>query len=268
MTTTDATTIAPIDHSEAMRLQATELERAVALLRTLDAEQWSTQTVCPDWDVRSMWLHVLGACEAGASMRENMHQMLAARKRQKQLGDSLEAGLSATQVAERADLSPAELVERLEQIAPKTVKGRSRTPRPMRALKIGVDAPVVEKWALGYLIDVIYLRDAWMHRVDTASATGADLVLTSDHDGRIVADVASHVGDDATIGIHCHDDTGCAVANSIAAVQAGARHVQGTLNGLGERTGNTNLTTVIPNLQLKMGYACLWSWSLIVPALK
>jgi 2-isopropylmalate synthase len=75
--------------------------------------------------------------------------------------------------------------------------------------------------------------------------------------GAIVAAVKAHIGNDATIGIHCHDDTGCAVANSLAAVEGGARHVQGTLNGLGERTGNTNLTTVIPNLQLKMGYVCL-----------
>ncbi len=60
-----------------------------------------------------------------------------------------------------------------------------------------------------------------------------------------------------SIGIHCHDDTGCAVANSMAAVLAGAGHVQGTLNGLGERTGNANLTTIIPNLQLKLGYTCL-----------
>ena len=73
----------------------------------------------------------------------------------------------------------------------------------------------------------------------------------------IVGRVKAFVGNDATLGIHCHDDTGCAVANSMAAVVAGVRHVQGTLNGLGERTGNTNLTTVIPNLQLKMGYACL-----------
>jgi len=73
----------------------------------------------------------------------------------------------------------------------------------------------------------------------------------------IVARVKGHVGDDVIIGIHCHDDTGCAVANSMAAVLSGARHVQGTLNGLGERTGNTNLTTVIPNLQLKLGYECL-----------
>ena len=74
---------------------------------------------------------------------------------------------------------------------------------------------------------------------------------------RIVSEVQRHIGTDATIGIHCHDDTGCAVANSLAAVQSGARHVQGTLNGLGERTGNTNMTTVIPNLQLKMGFDCL-----------
>ena len=191
MTITDVTTIPPIDHHEAMSLQATELERAIDLLDTLDDDQWSAQTVCPDWDVRRMWLHVLGACEAGASMRENMHQMLTARKRQKELGVPLEAGLSATQVAEREDLTPAELLERLRRTAPKTVKGRSRTPRPMRAIKIGIDAPVVEKWALGYLIDVIYLRDAWMHRVDTAAATGGELVLTPEHDGRIVADVVA-----------------------------------------------------------------------------
>jgi 2-isopropylmalate synthase len=56
------------------------------------------------------------------------------------------------------------------------------------------------------------------------------------------------------VGIHCHDDTGNAVANSLAAVRAGARQVQGTLNGLGERCGNANLISVIPSLMLKMGY--------------
>jgi len=190
-TTTDVATIEPIDHHEAMQLQATELDRAIALLRSLDSDDWATPTICPDWDVRRMWLHVLGACEAGASMRENTHQMLAARKRRKELGVPLEAGLSGVQVAERETLSPDELVDRLERVAPKTVKGRARTPRPMRAIKIAIDAPVVEKWTLGFLIDVIYLRDAWMHRVDTARATGNDLVLTPEHDGRIVADVVA-----------------------------------------------------------------------------
>ena len=191
MTTTDISTIPAIEPREAMSLQATELDRALEFLRTLDAAQWSTQTNCPDWDVRQMWLHVLGACEAGASMRENMHQMLAGRKRRKDFGVSLEEGLSAVQVTEREDLSPEELLERLEHIAPKTIKGRTRTPRLMRAAKIAIDAPVVEKWALGYLIDTIYLRDAWMHRVDTARATGRELTLTTEHDGRIIADVVA-----------------------------------------------------------------------------
>jgi uncharacterized protein (TIGR03083 family) len=194
MTTTDVNNIPAMDHREAMELQAAELDRALEFLRTLDAAQWSTRTNCPDWDVRQMWLHVLGACEAGASMRENMHQMRAGRKRRRDFGVSLEEGLSAVQVAEREHLSPQELIERLAHIAPKTIKGRTRTPRLMRATKIAIDAPVVEKWTLGYLIDTIYLRDAWMHRVDTARATGSELVLTSTHDGRIVADVVAEWG--------------------------------------------------------------------------
>ncbi len=104
-----------------------------------------------------------------------------------------------------------------------------------------------------------------LRAIEAAVVNGASHLVLCDTNGgtlphevaEIVADVVAHVRDDAVVGIHCHDDTGCAVANSIAAVQAGARHVQGTLNGLGERTGNTNLTTVIPNLQLKMGYDCL-----------
>ena len=63
-------------------------------------------------------------------------------------------------------------------------------------------------------------------------------------------------------GIHCHNDTGCAVANSLAAVDAGAIHVQGTLNGYGERTGNADLVTVVANLELKLGRPVLPSGSL------
>ncbi|NNE11922.1 MAG: citramalate synthase [Ilumatobacter sp.] len=101
--------------------------------------------------------------------------------------------------------------------------------------------------------------------LEAAVAQGATHVVLCDTNGgslphdveEIVASVHAHLGADATIGIHCHDDTGCAVANSLAAVRSGARHVQGTLNGLGERTGNANLTSIIPNLQLKQHYVCL-----------
>lgn len=65
------------------------------------------------------------------------------------------------------------------------------------------------------------------------------------------------IGDRAKIGIHTHNDCGLAVANSLVAVEAGARHVQGTFLGFGERTGNANLSCIIADLQLKMGYSCL-----------
>src|SRR5512134_405529 len=69
----------------------------------------------------------------------------------------------------------------------------------------------------------------------------------------IVRAVAEHVPGER-LGIHCHNDTGNAVANSLMAVRAGARQVQGTLNGLGERCGNANLISILPSLALKMGY--------------
>src|SRR3954447_24153276 len=69
----------------------------------------------------------------------------------------------------------------------------------------------------------------------------------------IVRDVTNYFGNDVRIGVHTHDDTGCGVANALAGVRGGATHVQGTVNGYGERTGNCNLTTVIANLVLKMG---------------
>ena len=89
----------------------------------------------------------------------------------------------------------------------------------------------------------------WIVLCDTNGGT-----LPSDV-GRVVrAVIASGIPGDR-LGIHCHDDTGNAVANSLAAVEAGARQIQGTLNGLGERCGNANLTTLIPTLLLKEPFA-------------
>ncbi len=71
----------------------------------------------------------------------------------------------------------------------------------------------------------------------------------------IIEAVKTHVTTD--IGIHCHNDCGMAVANSVTAVESGARQVQGTFLGFGERCGNANLSTIIPNLQLKLNYSCI-----------
>ncbi len=78
--------------------------------------------------------------------------------------------------------------------------------------------------------------------------------------GKIVAEVVGQL--DVPVGIHCHNDTGLAVANSLAAVEAGAMQVQGTINGFGERSGNADLCAIIPNLALKMKRVCLSSENL------
>jgi 2-isopropylmalate synthase len=101
--------------------------------------------------------------------------------------------------------------------------------------------------------------------LQAAVQAGADCVVLCDTNGgslpwqvtEITADVYRRLGSGVPIGIHTHDDAGCGVANTLAAVMAGATHVQGTINGYGERVANANLCTVVPDLQLKMGYDCL-----------
>jgi uncharacterized protein (TIGR03083 family) len=191
-TTTDVTAIEPLAHDEAMRRQAQELDRTLTLLRSLDDAAWAVPTDCPAWDIRAMYQHVLGACEAGASIRENIHQLRRARSYRSQHGGPLEAALSAVQVRERAGLSPTQIIGRLTAIAPKTLRGRGRTPALVRKhAKLAVDGPVHETWQLGYLIDTIYLRDLWMHRADAARALSKPMELSAGHDGRIVADVVA-----------------------------------------------------------------------------
>jgi 2-isopropylmalate synthase len=101
--------------------------------------------------------------------------------------------------------------------------------------------------------------------LEAAATEGAEVLVLCDTNGgalphevqRIVGEVVAYFGPEQQIGIHTQNDTGCAVGNTITAVVAGATQVQGTVNGYGERTGNANLMTVIPDLQLKMGVRCL-----------
>src|SRR5687767_7062005 len=101
-------------------------------------------------------------------------------------------------------------------------------------------------------------RDYALEVLRTAYDAGADVIALCDTIGGmlpgwvgdVVDDVVSSTG--VRVGIRCHNDTGCAVANTLAAVDAGATHVQGTINGYGERTGNADLVSVIANLELKL----------------
>jgi 2-isopropylmalate synthase len=117
--------------------------------------------------------------------------------------------------------------------------------------------------------DAEHFFDGWKENPDYAlaairAAGGADVVVLCDTNGGSFpgeiaggAAAALRAVEGSCLGIHAHNDAGLAVANTLAALEAGCRHVQGTIVGFGERCGNTSLAALIPSLELKLGYACL-----------
>ncbi|MCB0869645.1 MAG: citramalate synthase [Solirubrobacterales bacterium] len=118
------------------------------------------------------------------------------------------------------------------------------------------------------MYDAEHFFDAWgddrdysLECLKAAHEAGAEVLVLCDTNGAHLPDqIAAAVGEvrsalpESELGIHCHNDAECGVANALAAVDAGARQVQGTVNGYGERCGNSNLISILPSLQLKMGY--------------
>lgn len=183
--------IKALDRNEARQLAAEENQRLLALLTSLDDDDWSSPTDCPAWDVRALAGHVLGGTEGFSSFARLIHMMRAAKK---EAGDgSFVDGMTAVQVRERAGLSTIQLLDRLAIAGPRSANFRSRMPSLLRAVAMKQEllSGATEKWKMGYLLDVILTRDTWMHRVDIARATGREMVLTTEHDGRLIADAVA-----------------------------------------------------------------------------
>lgn len=183
-----------LDRPTAMRLAATEYARTLDLLRSLEPADWAKPTDCPPWDVRNMAAHLLGMVEMAASLREQRRQNKAAATRREARGGPFIDALTGLQVDERADWTPERIVDRFAARIPKAVKSRRRAPGLVRRRTLPVPQDVngrTESWTVGFLIDVILTRDPWAHRIDIVRATGAQHVLTADHDGVIVADIVA-----------------------------------------------------------------------------
>jgi 2-isopropylmalate synthase len=133
---------------------------------------------------------------------------------------------------------------------------------------VGDSIAFLRSSGLDVMFDAEHFFDGWKRNpefsfqvLEAAAQNGATTLVLCDTNGgslpfeveQAVGEVVSHFGDDVKVGVHLHDDAGCGVANALAGVRGGARQVQGTINGYGERTGNCNLVTIIPNLTLKMG---------------
>jgi uncharacterized protein (TIGR03083 family) len=189
---TDVATIPRIGHDEAMRITPVEFDRMLTLLRRLDSGDWSRPTDNEQWDVRATVLHLLGAAEANASLRESASQFVRGKRLFKVIGGHHWVdGINEIQIRDRAGLTDEQIVRRYEVAAPKAVKVRRAIPAPIRKIRAIDMGEPIGKETVGYLMDMVYTRDVWMHRVDIAGATGHELELTAEHDGRMVADMVA-----------------------------------------------------------------------------
>jgi uncharacterized protein (TIGR03083 family) len=176
---------------EARVLAEEEFVRFADTAASLAPDEWTMPTDCIGWDVRKMTLHVLGSGDAQASVRELVHQLRRGMPLNKEIDSHHWVdGLNELQIRERGHLSNGEVVARLTAVGPKAVRGRWRTPPPMRYLPLSFGPPI--GWApLKYLLDVGFTRDVWAHRIDIHAAIGRPMQLTAAHDGRLVADIVA-----------------------------------------------------------------------------
>jgi len=179
---------AGLARTESATLAREENARFAALLASLDDADWSRPTDCPEWEVREVALHVLGAMEGHVRLWEMGRQIALGVSGSGALADRM----SAVQVRERRHLTETQIVERVAEVGPRAATARASRPALMRwtplPQRVGTST---EWWSLGYLLDVVLTRDVWMHRVDISRAVGRPVELTPEHDGRLVADVVA-----------------------------------------------------------------------------
>ena len=183
--------LAPLDHDEAMGLAEAEIDRVLGLVDDLRADEWHRPTDCTGWTVRDMLGHLLGMMELQADPEERGRQIKTAAELAHRSGELRLTEMTALQVREHADLGVDDLRAALREKAARGLAARRALPADVRALPYDSELPHEGMWTVGYLFDVIHLRDPWLHRVDISRATGRDLYLTAEHDGRIVADVVA-----------------------------------------------------------------------------
>lgn len=193
-TETDVEMIDAIDHHEATQLARTAYARFADAAADVGDDQWSLPTDCDGWTVRDLCGHMVGAMRSAASFRELMRQQREISRRVRAVGGNEIDHMTELQIELTADLTPTQLVTECRDLVDAAAKGRARTPYLMRRFKkipVVIGEQIDEAWTIGYLVDVILTRDAWLHRIDLHRALGTEPLLTPDHDGRIIADIVA-----------------------------------------------------------------------------
>ena len=198
MTPTPVQDIPPLTRAEAAALAKVEYQRFLDALRAVHPEDASRTTDCTQWTVKDLVAHVVGQTEAFASLRETIHQWTRGPRARREIGSSqLIDGVNDVQVRERRHLTLDQSLQRMTATVGPAARTRATLPTPIRAIPMSF--PAVGRRSVGYLHDRVITRDVWMHRIDIARAVEAPVTLTTDHDGRLIADI---VADWATT----HDD--------------------------------------------------------------
>jgi uncharacterized protein (TIGR03083 family) len=191
-----ASQILRVEHQEAMQIAATENARVGELVHALGPADWDMTTDCTGWTVRDVVIHLIASAEAQASPVEFGRQVWAGRPLTRQIGGHHWVdGVNEAQLRARREWTHEELPRRWTKAAAAALSARRHMPALLRALPVlplGSGLGTRMGWKpLGYLFDIGFTRDAWMHRVDLARAIREPLVLTAEHDGRIVADIVA-----------------------------------------------------------------------------
>lgn len=182
-----ASAIARLSREEVIPLAREELARFLTLVETLSPDDWDRPTECSLWTVKDIVAHQASHVFGLTHYREMLDQFfpLNFREYTGKGMNNLDAA-NQRQVDQRASWTPEQIIAEIRDNSEASLTGRQRFPILLRWLRIG--APGYEgRFSIGELIDNIYTRDMWMHRLDICHATGREMVQTADHDGRITA---------------------------------------------------------------------------------
>jgi len=187
----DARSIPKLTHREAGHLATAELDRTLSVLESLSTEDWRQPTACTLWNVQELVSHLAGACAGHASWAEFKRQYV----QNPHLSEATVKvdGINRRQIEDRAGAAPTALIAELREVGPKAIRTRQRLPWLLQVIPMPFGPPL-GTMPIGYLTDLIYVRDMWLHRLDICRATGREMALTADHDGRIVALVMRDLG--------------------------------------------------------------------------
>lgn len=172
-----------MSHQDWMSAAEWEYRLLLEMFAGLTEDDWHRPTDCDEWDVREVLAHLVGGAVSTSSLRELRRLQKLGRKFRPGVD-----GMNDIEVLERAELSPDQLLTDFAAAAERGVRARQRIPAAIRVLIVPFGPPLGVR-SIGYLMDRVYTRDAWMHRIDITRATCRPMVLTAEHDGRLIADI-------------------------------------------------------------------------------